>query len=212
MQHCSAVAPPMCKELHCSSSVQPSASFMALSKQYICINNTSICTAMFVVCICLDSLMFGACIHIIMYIRTHTCMYNVNRTFHTAATAGLQKTIQTHIRTDSTNTAWSLATLTWSVPLLQVQKRPLKVAVEHLKDLPYNTNDDIVKATNMELVATLKDLLAQHPIYREQLQSSFQFGSDFQDLSRLSDMAAALTSAQEADLQNVLAELSIPDR
>lgn len=94
----------------------------------------------------------------------------------------------------------------------QVQKRPLKVAVEHLKDLPYNTNDDIVKATNMELVATLKDLLAQHPIYREQLQSSFQFGSDFQDLSRLSDMAAALTSAQEADLQNVLAELSIPDR
>jgi len=96
--------------------------------------------------------------------------------------------------------------------LLQVQKRPLKVAVEHLKDLPYNTNDDIVKATNMELVATLKDLLAQHPIYREQLQSSFQFGSDFQDLSRLADMAAALTSAQETDLQNVLAELSIPDR
>ena len=84
--------------------------------------------------------------------------------------------------------------------------------MEHLKDLPYNTNDDIVKATNMELVATLKDLLAQHPIYREQLQSSFQFGSDFQDLSRLSDMAAALTSAQETDLQNVLAELSIPDR
>lgn len=94
----------------------------------------------------------------------------------------------------------------------QVQKRPLKVAVEHLKDLPYNSSDDIVKATYMELVSTLKDLLAQHPIYREQLQSSFQFGSDFQDLSRLADMAAALTSAQEADLQSVLAELSIPDR
>ena len=96
--------------------------------------------------------------------------------------------------------------------LFQVQKRPLKVAVEHLKDLPYNSGDDIVKATYMELVSTLKDLLAQHPIYREQLQSSFQFGSDFQDMSRLSDMAAALTSAQETDLQNVLAELSIPDR
>lgn len=84
--------------------------------------------------------------------------------------------------------------------------------MEHLKDLPYNTNDDTVKATNMELVATLKDLLAQHPIYREQLQSSFQFGSDFQDLSRLADMAAALTSAEETDLQKILAELSIPDR
>lgn len=84
--------------------------------------------------------------------------------------------------------------------------------MEHLKDLPYSSGDDIVKATYMELVSTLKDLLAQHPIYREQLQSSYQFGSDFQDLSRLSDMAAALTSAQETDLQNVLAELSIPDR
>ncbi|KAL3145396.1 hypothetical protein ABBQ38_001644 [Trebouxia sp. C0009 RCD-2024] len=94
----------------------------------------------------------------------------------------------------------------------QVQKRPLKVAVEHLKDLPYSSGDDIVKATYMELVSTLKDLLAQHPIYREQLQVSFQFGSDFQDLSRLADMAAALTSAQETDLQAVLAELSIPDR
>lgn len=96
--------------------------------------------------------------------------------------------------------------------MVQVQKRPLKVAVEHLKDLPYSSGDDIVKATYMELVSTLKDLLAQHPIYREQLQVSFQFGSDFQDLSRLADMAAALTSAQETDLQAVLAELSIPDR
>ena len=96
--------------------------------------------------------------------------------------------------------------------MLQVQKRPLKVAVEHLKDLPYSSGDDIVKATYMELVSSLKDLLAQHPIYREQLQSSYQFGSDFQDLSRLSDMAAALTSASETDLQNVLAQLNIPDR
>ena len=30
--------------------------------------------------------------------------------------------------------------------------------------------------------------------------------------SLLSDMAASLTSAEQADLQNVLAELSIPDR
>ena len=96
--------------------------------------------------------------------------------------------------------------------VLQVSSRPLKVAVEHLKDLPYSSSDDIVKATYMEVVATLKDLLAQHPIYREQLQSSFQFGSDFQDLSRLTDMAAALTSAQDTALQAVLSELSVPDR
>ena len=96
--------------------------------------------------------------------------------------------------------------------LHQVSSRPLKVAVEHLKDLPYSSSDDIVKATYMEAVATLKDLLAQHPIYREQLQTSFQFGSDFQDLSRLTDMAAALTSAGDTALQAILAELSVPER
>lgn len=94
----------------------------------------------------------------------------------------------------------------------QVSTRPLKVAVEHLKDLPYSSGDDVVRATYMEVVHTVKDLLAQHPIYREQLHSSFQFGTDFQDLSRLIDMAAALTSAQEPALQAVLAELSVPDR
>ena len=38
------------------------------------------------------------------------------------------------------------------------------------------------------------------------------FGSDFHDLSRLTDMGASLTSADEAALQGVLEELSVPAR
>lgn len=44
--------------------------------------------------------------------------------------------------------------------LLQVGLDPLKVAVQHLKDLPYNANDDVLRATSMEMVATLKVGLA----------------------------------------------------
>ncbi len=46
--------------------------------------------------------------------------------------------------------------LTESCLSLQVSTSPLRVAVQHLKDLPYDGNDDIVKATTMELISTLK--------------------------------------------------------
>ena len=44
------------------------------------------------------------------------------------------------------------------------------------------------------------------------LRSFAAFGSDFHDLSRLTDMGASLTSADESALQQVLEELSVPAR
>lgn len=95
---------------------------------------------------------------------------------------------------------------------LQVSKDPLKVAVEHLKDQPYDASEDVIKATAMELVSTLKELLTLHPLYNEQLKSFASFGADFQDMSRLADLAASLTSAQEGPLQEVLEQLNVPER
>lgn len=40
----------------------------------------------------------------------------------------------------------------------------------HLRDEPYS-NDDIVKATSMELVNTMKDLLNMNPLYGEQFKT-----------------------------------------
>ncbi|CAL5228054.1 g11119 [Coccomyxa viridis] len=93
-----------------------------------------------------------------------------------------------------------------------VHDSPLKVAVEHLRDQPYNPSEDHLKATTLEIVSTLKELLHLHPLYNEQLRSFAAFGSDFHDLSRLTDMGASLTSADEAALQGVLEELSVPAR
>ncbi len=64
----------------------------------------------------------------------------------------------------------------------------------------------------MEMVTTLKELLHLHPLYNEQLKSFANFGGDFHDASRLSDMGASLTSASEDALQAVLEQLAVPDR
>ena len=55
---------------------------------------------------------------------------------------------------------------------LQVDPSPLKVAVQHLRDEPYDSDDDVLKATVMEIVQTMKELVAQNPLYREQMQAS----------------------------------------
>ncbi len=54
---------------------------------------------------------------------------------------------------------------------VQVHDSPLKVAVEHLRDQPYNPSEDHLKATTLEIVSTLKELLHLHPLYNEQLRS-----------------------------------------
>ena len=47
---------------------------------------------------------------------------------------------------------------------------PLRVAVEHLRDAPYDPNAEEARAITMEIIATLKELLHMHPIYNEQLR------------------------------------------
>jgi Lon-like ATP-dependent protease len=89
---------------------------------------------------------------------------------------------------------------------------PLRCSVMHLKDNPYDPNDDMLKATTMELISTLKELLHMHPLYNEQMRNFIQFGADFHDPSRLADLAASLTSGDANALQLVLEELSVPER
>ena len=89
---------------------------------------------------------------------------------------------------------------------------PLRLNVLHLRDESYNPRDDMLKATTMEMISTLKELLHLHPLYNEQMRNFIQFGADFHDLSRLADLAASLTSGDAAALQAVLEELSVPER
>lgn len=89
---------------------------------------------------------------------------------------------------------------------------PLCLSILHLKDSSYDAQDMTLKATTMEVISTLKELLHMHPLYNEQMRNFIQFGADFHDLSRLADLAASLTSGDAASLQMVLEELSVPER
>jgi len=93
-------------------------------------------------------------------------------------------------------------------------KQPLRVTVEHLRDEPHDpASDDELRATAMEAVATLKELLTMHPLYNEQLKSFAALGGDFHDPGRLADVAASLCSAPGEELQkSVLEELRVPER
>ena len=42
--------------------------------------------------------------------------------------------------------------------------------MKHLRDEPYDPSDDTLKATTLEIVSTLKELLHLHPLYNEQLR------------------------------------------
>lgn len=90
---------------------------------------------------------------------------------------------------------------------------PLRVTVEHLRDEPHDPDADELRATAMEAVATLKELLTMHPLYNEQLKSFAALGGDFHDPGRLADVAASLCSAPGEELQrSVLEELRVPER
>ena len=93
-----------------------------------------------------------------------------------------------------------------------MKRDPTVVKVEHLKDEKFDPNDDIIKATTNEVVATIKDLLKTNPLHKETLQYFAQNFNDFQDPPKLADLGASMCSADDAQLQRVLELLSVKDR
>ncbi|KAK9814015.1 hypothetical protein WJX73_009263 [Symbiochloris irregularis] len=93
-----------------------------------------------------------------------------------------------------------------------VDNSPLRVAVEHLSEPKERPDDDILRATQIQLVSTLRDLVQLHPLYSEQLRAFAGFGGDFENVARLADVCASLTSAEGEHLQKVLEELDATER
>jgi ATP-dependent Lon protease len=93
-----------------------------------------------------------------------------------------------------------------------IEADPLTLAITHLRDGHHDPDADELRATAMETVATLKELLTLHPLYNEQLKSFASLGGDFHDAGRLAEIGASLTSAPGADLQAVLEETDVPAR
>ncbi|KAJ8771816.1 hypothetical protein K2173_026993 [Erythroxylum novogranatense] len=92
-----------------------------------------------------------------------------------------------------------------------VNEDPLTVKVDHLKDKPYNKDDDVIKATSFEVIATLRDVLKTNSLWRDHVQTYTQHIGDF-NFPRLADFGAAISGANKLQCQKVLEELDVYKR
>ncbi|KAL9341431.1 hypothetical protein Peur_064756 [Populus x canadensis] len=92
-----------------------------------------------------------------------------------------------------------------------VSENPLTVKVDHLKDKPYNKDDDVIKATSFEVISTLRDVLKTSSLWRDHVQTYTQHVGDF-NFPRLADFGAAISGANKLQCQEVLEELDVYKR
>ncbi|GLT94825.1 hypothetical protein SLE2022_125450 [Rubroshorea leprosula] len=92
-----------------------------------------------------------------------------------------------------------------------VSEEPLTVKVDHLKEKPYNKDDDVIKATSFEVISTLRDVLKTSSLWRDHVQTYSQHIGDF-NFPRLADFGAAISGANKLQCQKVLEELDVHKR
>jgi ATP-dependent Lon protease len=92
-----------------------------------------------------------------------------------------------------------------------VQEKPHLVAdVEYLYETEMEGNPEL-KAYSLAVIKAIKDLIQLNPLHKEEL-TLFMSQSSLNEPGRLADIAAALTTADGAELQDILATLSIRKR
>ncbi|XP_019452273.1 PREDICTED: lon protease homolog 1, mitochondrial-like isoform X5 [Lupinus angustifolius] len=92
-----------------------------------------------------------------------------------------------------------------------VSEDPLTVQVDHLKDKAFNKDDDIIKATFLEVISTLRDVLKTSSLWRDHVQTYTKHIGDF-TYPRLADFGAAISGANKLQCQQVLEELDVYNR
>ncbi|XP_057530776.1 lon protease homolog 1, mitochondrial [Amaranthus tricolor] len=92
-----------------------------------------------------------------------------------------------------------------------VNEDPLTVKVDHLKDLPYDKDDDVIKATSFEVISTVRDVLQRSSLWRDHVQTYTKHIGDF-NYPRLADFGAAISGANKLQCQQVLEELDVLKR
>ncbi|KIJ60337.1 hypothetical protein HYDPIDRAFT_160981 [Hydnomerulius pinastri MD-312] len=89
------------------------------------------------------------------------------------------------------------------------------VQVENLVTQPYNKNDQYIRAFMSEIVSVFKDIAQLNPLFRDQITnfSINQVASNvFDEPDKLADFAAAVSSGDVRELQDVLESLVVDDR
>lgn len=89
------------------------------------------------------------------------------------------------------------------------------VNVENLSTLPYNKDDQYVRAFMSEIISVFKDIAQLNPLFRDQITnfSINQVASNvFDEPDKLADFAAAVSTGDVRELQDVLESLAVDDR
>lgn len=89
------------------------------------------------------------------------------------------------------------------------------VQVENLITQPYNKDDQYIRAFMSEIVSVFKDIAQLNPLFRDQITnfSINQVASNvFDEPDKLADFAAAVSSGEVGELQDVLESLVVDDR
>ncbi|KAL0719890.1 hypothetical protein Bca4012_069214 [Brassica carinata] len=92
-----------------------------------------------------------------------------------------------------------------------VSEDPLSVKVEHIKNKPYDKDDDVIKATYFEVMSTLRDVLKTTSLWRDQVRTYTQHIGDF-NYQHLADFGAGISGANKHENQGVLEELDVHKR
>ncbi|CAL1717141.1 unnamed protein product [Somion occarium] len=89
------------------------------------------------------------------------------------------------------------------------------VRVENLVTQPYNKDDQYIRAFMSEIVSVFKDIAQLNPLFRDQITnfSINQVASNvFDEPDKLADFAAAVSTGEVGELQDVLESLVVEDR
>ncbi|TBU45715.1 ATP-dependent protease La [Dichomitus squalens] len=89
------------------------------------------------------------------------------------------------------------------------------VDVENLATQPYNKDDQYIRAFMSEIVSVFKDIAQLNPLFRDQIAnfSINQVASNvFDEPDKLADFAAAVSTGEPNELQDVLESLVVDDR
>lgn len=85
----------------------------------------------------------------------------------------------------------------------------LMVETANLENLEFKQTDE-VKALSQEIIKTIRDIIALNPLYKESISLLMHGGQRVLDNpTYLSDLGAALTSADAKEQQEVLEELNV---
>ncbi|KAL1088315.1 hypothetical protein V6Z11_D08G243000 [Gossypium hirsutum] len=79
-----------------------------------------------------------------------------------------------------------------------VSEDPLTVKVDHLKEKPYNKDDDVIKATSFEVISTLRDVLKTSSLWRDHVQTYSQVHKRLQLTLELVKKEMEISKIQES--------------